>query len=179
MAKSEKTNKELKAASDTTLKQLGVDQTTFRKVTFDFIRCADVWSGLRDGIASYIGVTGPQYSMLTMTIHPDWPEGLTVKNLATMMGVTGPFITREAGVLIKKGLLKKVKNGKDKRSVYLLPTDHGMRTMHKAMKRLRFVNALLFLNFDSDKYTDFMQMIDDLKGTSEKALQYLKDEGKS
>ena len=164
------------AASAETLRRLEIDQTAFGEVTRDFIRCGELWTSMRENIADRIKITGPQYSILSAATNDEWPEGLTVNEIARMIGVSGPFVTRESGKLIDRQLLKKSRNQLDGRSVLLAPTEAGKAAIRDARRRLQAVNAEMFRQFDVERFKQFGEIIKDIRATSEHAVLLSADE---
>ena len=158
-------------ATDAILRQLAVDQTEFRRVTRNINRFSALWHELREAVGARVGITGRQYSILAAVTHPDWPEGLTVKHLAEMIGVTAPLVTREGGKLIARGLLAKHPNSADGRSVLLAPTAAGCAAIDDIYTWLQTVSVGLFGDLDPNRFATLGETLEDLIQTLDRVLE--------
>ena len=80
-----------------------------------FTRCLE---GVRDCLAKQIGVTPPQYEILSHLREESAEAGLTVTAIAERLHCTGPFATTEVGKLQRQGLVNKRRDPRDARRLF-------------------------------------------------------------
>ena len=149
----------------------GGDDRAFRQLVHDMLGVAARIVTLRDWLGGLIGVSGPQYSILISVQHLNAVEGaITVKRLAEYLHVSGTYVTAEAGKLAKAGLLKKIANPNDARSVHLALTTKGSGLLRELLPRLQSVNDTVFANFDRVEFQFFCEGMHGLISTMDKAL---------
>lgn len=64
---------------------------------------------------------------LIEAVYNEDNSGKTISDISQKLGITLPSVTISVNKLIKKGFLKKEKNHKDGRSVYITLTKEGLR----------------------------------------------------
>ena len=149
----------------------GGDDRAFRQLIQDMLGVAARMETLRERLGGMIGVSGPQYSILISVQHLNAIEGaITVKRLAEHLHVSGTYVTAEAGKLAKKGLLKKIVNPQDARSVHLALTAKGAGLLLDLLPRLQGVNDTIFAGFDRAAFQSFCGGMEGLVATLDRAL---------
>src|SRR5215469_5900267 len=88
----------------------------FRELLYSLIRLSALMIQNRQCFAAYIGLTDPQYTMLALIAEN---PGVTVGRLAEQLFVSSQFVTIEIGKLVKKGIVRKQRQERDRRSVVL------------------------------------------------------------
>ncbi|XBS70332.1 MarR family winged helix-turn-helix transcriptional regulator [Acerihabitans sp. KWT182] len=98
----------------------------------------------REVYAQKVGVTAPQFSILTVINER---PGVYVNLVADILNVSGAFVTSEVGKLIKAGLLTKQTSGKDRRRMELHLTNEGSARFERATPERLAANQVIFEHF--------------------------------
>ena len=130
----------------------------FRRLIYDLHAYHALMVRNRAHLAAYIGVTDPQYILMSMIAET---PNATVGNLAQQMDVTSQFVTIEIGKLIEKGIVEKRPNEADRRSVFLMLTSKGQRLLRELGPFRRKVNDMMFRSLTEDR----ARMLKEIIGT--------------
>lgn len=121
----------------------------------------------REYFAAHIGVTGPQYSMMAVIAEAG---RATIGEIATRMNVASPFLTSEISKFIKKGIVEKIPNDEDRRSVYVILSAKG-RGMLLDLAPLRLkVNDGMCRSLTPDRARVLAEIMRDLIADSSRTL---------
>lgn len=149
----------------------GGDDRAFRQLIQDMLGVAARMESLRERLGGMIGISGPQYSILISVQHLNRLQGgITVKGLAAHLHVSGTYVTAEAGKLAKAGLLKKIANPHDARSVHLALTAKGANLLRRLLPRLQDANDTVFAKFERPTFQSFCGGMHGLIATLDRAL---------
>ena len=107
---------------------------------------------VRESIASRIGVSGTQYTMLMSVLHLQGSAGISITGLADYLEVTGPHVTGVIGKLAARGLVRKAANPKDRRGVLVRLTPMGRKRLLAAFEFIASVNDRLFEGVGREEY---------------------------
>jgi DNA-binding MarR family transcriptional regulator len=142
----------------------------FRRLIYSLLSFAALMTRHRDHYASYIGVTGPQYSMMTLVaeIGP-----ATVGQIAEQMRVSSPFVTAEISKLIKQNVIEKRPNQTDRRSMYLSLTPKGQSLLRELGPIRRESNDIMYGSLTGDRARVLQETIDSLIRDANTALHEL------
>ena len=124
----------------------------------------------REYYASYIGVTGSQYSMMAVIAEA---RLATVGYVAEQMGVASQFVTAEISKLIDKGIVEKTPNEMDGRSIFLKLTPRGKRLLGELGPIRRESNDLMYGSLTGDRGRALQETIDTLIRDANSALHAL------
>ena len=116
----------------------------FRQMIYDLFTVSVRMDAVRDALAKTLGVSGPQYSILMAIARPEGAQGVPVSLVAGQLHVTGPFVTVEAGKLVRRGLIEKRRNPRDGRGVLLRLSAKGEKRLTALAPTLRAVNDRFF-----------------------------------
>lgn len=89
----------------------------FREFLHAFMVFARCLEGVRDCLARQIGVTAPQYEILSHLREASGDDGLTVTEIADRLHCSAPFATTEVGKLERLGMISKRRDPLDARRV--------------------------------------------------------------
>jgi DNA-binding MarR family transcriptional regulator len=142
----------------------------FRRLIYSLIGFADMIVRHRNMYAEYIGVTGLQYTM--MSIIAGAPK-VTVGHVARTMDVSSQFVTGEIGKLAKKNIVRKIPNETDRRSTYLSLTAKGRTLLHKLGPVRRESNNLMYRSLTGERANTLQEIIDALSADAKIALHEL------
>jgi DNA-binding MarR family transcriptional regulator len=124
----------------------------------------------REHFAAYIGVTDPQYMMITMIAEN---AGATVGRVAELLGVSSQFVTVEIAKLIKKGIVAKKPNEADRRSVILELTSTGRTLLHELGPLRRKANDTTFRSLNAPRAGALQEIVGTLVDDARAALHEL------
>jgi DNA-binding MarR family transcriptional regulator len=131
----------------------------FRHLIYSLLNFSALMIRHRECYASYIGVTGSQYSMVAIVAD----AGLaTVGHVAEQMGVASQFVTGEISKLIEKDIIEKTPNEMDRRSIFLKLTPRGQRLLRELGPIRRESNDLMYGSLTADRGRALQEIIDKL-----------------
>lgn len=142
----------------------------FRQVIYNVLTVSALMLRVRERFASYIGVTGPQYSILVAVGEV---RSATVSQIAQQQHVSSSFITAEVGKLVRRGYLERSPNLKDGRSALLSLTNSGMGLITQLGEYRRLANDTVFGSFDKEQAKIFSAHMERLVVDAERALHML------
>jgi len=142
----------------------------FRQLLYALIKLSTLMVQNRQRFAACIGVTDPQYTMLTLVAEN---PGLTVGKLAEQLSVSSQFVTIEIGKLVKKGIVNKQPNKHDRRSVILNLTDKGKSLLREVGPLRRRTNDLMFRSLSHERAKLLKEIVDTLIADGMSALHEL------
>ncbi|MEQ8346540.1 MAG: MarR family winged helix-turn-helix transcriptional regulator [Sneathiellaceae bacterium] len=116
----------------------------FRQLVHRLLAFAGRLEAVRTGLGRMIGLSGIQYTILICIAHLQGEEGVGVKRIADHLGLSGAFVTIEAGKLAAEGLVEKRPNPRDRRRVLLTVTAAARARLDALAPRQRPVNDALF-----------------------------------
>jgi len=142
----------------------------FRRLIYSLTALSSLMVRNREHFASYIGVTDPQYLMITMIAEN---AGATVGKVADLLGVSSQFVTVEIAKLIKKNIVAKKPNDADRRSVILELTGKGRTLLHELGPLRRKTNDLTFRSLNAQRAATLQDIVSRLVEDARAALHEL------
>ncbi len=158
-----------------TRKELLIDgrDTRLRRLLYDITALAERIEQMRTLFAREIGVTKPQYSVLFHIAQHQGDHGITAGDVASGLYVSRAHVTKETSILIDLGLLKKIANPSDGRSVLLRITNKGGKAVLRIAPTLCAVNDRLFASLSSESFEHLADTMKAVLCDAEKASQKL------
>jgi DNA-binding MarR family transcriptional regulator len=142
----------------------------FRQLIYSMLSFSTLMLRSREHFAAYIGVTGPQYSMMAVIAEA---ERATVGQIAQRMHVASPFVTAETGKLIRKNIVAKSRDEKDRRSVILTLTAKGNTLIRELAAMRRTTNDMMYRSLTGDRAKMLTEMMHALIADANLALHEL------
>jgi MarR family transcriptional regulator, organic hydroperoxide resistance regulator len=142
----------------------------FRQLIYRLLSFSGLMTRHRDYYASYIGVTGPQYSMLSVIAEN---RTVTVSQIADHMRVSSQFVAAEIGKLMRNDLVQKRPNETDGRSMYLGLTAKGQNLLRELGPIRRDSNDLMYGSLTEEKAKALREIIETLIVDAERAIHAL------
>ena len=139
----------------------------FRHLIYSLLNFSALMIRHRECYASYIGVTGSQYSMVAIIADA---RLATVGHVAEKMGVASQFVTGEISKLIEKDIIEKTPNEMDRRSILLKLTLRGQRLLRELGPIRRESNDLMYGSLTADRGRALQEIIDKLIEDGNSAL---------
>jgi DNA-binding MarR family transcriptional regulator len=124
----------------------------------------------REAFGRALALTESQFAVLIGIAYAQGRDGVSIRALADHVQLAPTHVTTEVGRLIRKGLLVKTANQRDRRGVLVTLSPGGEAAVRAVAPFLRRVNDLLFAGV---KRTDFAAVARFLHGfalNSERAL---------
>ncbi len=145
----------------------------FRHVLFLSRFFADRLVMFLEVVARQIGLTGNQYVMLLAIAHAQGKGGATVRDIARYALMASTHVTTQAGSLIRKGLVLKLPNSEDGRSVLLSLTPKGEKTMNLIAPIRQEFNDAFFEGVSRQSLLAAEKFLTQVTENSERALPLL------
>jgi MarR family transcriptional regulator, organic hydroperoxide resistance regulator len=142
----------------------------FRRLIYSLIRFSEMIVHHRDIYGAYIGVTGPQYHI--MTIIAASPNA-TAGTIATTLSVSNQFIVSETAKLVAKKIVEKTTNEADRRSMLLNLTPRGRELLRELSPLRRESNDLMYRSLSGNRAKMLQEIMDTLIADAEIALHEL------
>jgi DNA-binding MarR family transcriptional regulator len=122
---------------------------------------------LKEDISTHIGF---------VLIHIDEENGTPATKIAPLMGMEPRSLTRMLASLEERGLIRRQADSKDKRVVLIFLTPEGKQKQEVAKEVVRNFNKELEKRIDSEKLTNFFNVIDDIQLIVKEKYQELTNE---
>src|SRR5262245_64315485 len=100
----------------------------------------------REAFGRAMALTGSQFTVLIGTAYRQGSDGVSIRALAEHIQLAPTHVTTEVGRMIRKGLLVKKVNARDRRGVLVRLSARGETAIEKIAPFVRQVNDLLFQN---------------------------------
>jgi MarR family transcriptional regulator, organic hydroperoxide resistance regulator len=142
----------------------------FRHLINSLLSFSSLMMRHREYYASYIGVTGSQYSMMAVIAEARFA---TVSDVAEQMHVASQFVTAEVSKLIGKNIIEKTPNETDRRSMHLRLTLKGQNLLRELGPIRRESNDLMYGSLTEDRGRALQEIIDTLIEDANSALHAL------
>jgi DNA-binding MarR family transcriptional regulator len=154
------------------LMQRGSDRR-FRVLVQDLFTIAARMESVREHFGRWMGISGPQYSLMVAIAHMQGADGVNVGAVARALHVSSAFIASESGKLARRGLLLKRTSPHDRRGVLLSVAPAGRSKIDGISKQIRTVNDLFFGVLGSASFAAVSSAAGALVESSVRAIQYL------
>ncbi|WOH85429.1 MarR family transcriptional regulator [Bradyrhizobium sp. BEA-2-5] len=102
---------------------------------------------LRQFRANMLGVTGPQWTILTALADLEGEDGIPVNVVSKLMRVDASFVTTQSKLLEKKGLLRRRPSKRDARVVQLSLTDKTCKHLMSVSPKLEALDEFVLAEF--------------------------------
>lgn len=165
----EKQTKHLLTVTRDDLLEDGSD-LAFRKMLHNLLAFSARLEQIRSRFGAYIGLSGPQYTILITTRQLQGADGVGVGAVAEHLAHSAAFVTAETNKLAKLGILNKVPHPEDRRRVRLSVTDRGIALLASLAKVQAEINDQLFEPVDAGNFELLQALSADLRGSAERAL---------
>jgi DNA-binding MarR family transcriptional regulator len=142
----------------------------FRRLIYSLVGFAEMVVRHRNAYGAYLGVTGPQYVM--MTIIAESPN-TTIRDVAKATSVSDQFVTSEIGKLVRDDIVEKTPDAADRRSVLLNLTLKGRKLLTELAPLRRESNDLMYRSLTPERMKVLQDILDKLIADAEIALHEL------
>jgi DNA-binding MarR family transcriptional regulator len=141
------------------LDRSGGSDRSFRQLLYDISTAASHLESARAYLASRLGVTSPQYNMIMVIAQYEGDEGMSVNEIADHLHVSATFVTAELKKLERQGLVVKLPNPADARSVIVRLSEEGERQVTALGPEFLFVNDHLFENISAADFQALSRIV--------------------
>lgn len=124
---------------------------------------------IRDCWARTIGVSRPQWTILTALFELDKGEGVPVNAVSKLLQVDPSFVSTQSKLLEKKGFVRRKTSGGDARVVQMTLTDKSCKHIAGLTNQQEELNNFVFSDFSDRELIAFMDKLVALKRRLEKA----------
>ena len=122
----------------------GGSDREFREFLHSFMIFSRCLEGVRDCLAKQVGVTPPQYEILSHLREQRSDVGLTITAIAERLHCSGSFATTEVGKLERQGLVHKRRDSEDARRLFVTITPRCEARFRDVAPIQRQLNDTLF-----------------------------------
>jgi DNA-binding MarR family transcriptional regulator len=151
----------------------GASDERFRRLVYDLLTIASRMTAVREHLASRMGISAPQYSLLMAIGQFQDKHGVGVTAVARVLHVSNAFVATETGKLAQAGLLTKRANPKDRRGVLLSLTRAGRALIEKSSDEIRAVNDVFFGALTRTRFAALSTAMAELVESSARATMLL------
>jgi len=141
----------------------------FRVFLHAFMVFARRLEGIRSHLAEAVGVSAPQYEILSH-LRECADSGLTVNEAAARLHCSGAFITTEAGKLHRAGLVLRRRDANDARCVRLTLSAKGERRFRQIAPLQQLLNDTLFASLDARQFAVLRHVFPKLADDGDRAV---------
>jgi len=134
---------------------------------------------IRSHLAQIIGVSSPQYEILSHLRESASTDGLTVNEAAERLHCSGAFITTETGKLCRAGLVLRKRDQNDARRVRLTLSPMCERRFREMAPVQRQLNDLLFASLTVRQFQVLREVFPKLADDGDRAIALAEFQRKS
>lgn len=145
-----------------------------RGLIYDLFVVGERLTEVRSYLGAHLGITGPQFNLLTAVHQIEGDTGVSVGDVADVLYVSASFVTTESGKLVKKGLLERRPDPHDARVTRLGLTAGGNAAMASIIPEMQKVNDLFFGLNDAAQFEALRQSLDRLSRGGSEAVAYIR-----
>ena len=128
----------------------------------------------REAFGRALALTGSQFAVLIGAAYAQGRDGVSIRSLADHIQLAPTHVTTEVGRLIRKGLLVKKTNPRDRRGVLVTLSRRGEAAVRQLAPFLRRVNDLLFQNVRRKDFATVSRFLEIFALNSEQALDEIR-----
>ncbi len=134
---------------------------THRSAIYKLLQVSALMLKTREHYAAAVGVTPPQFSILTAIAER---EGTSVGDVAERLHVTGPFVTAEVSKLVRAGMVLKKSSASDRRVAELRISASCARKLAAVAPLREAANERIFADMsvaDLNRFSDELSSLID------------------
>jgi MarR family transcriptional regulator, organic hydroperoxide resistance regulator len=146
------------------------NDSEFRVFLHSFMAFSRCLEGVRSYLAQRVGVSPPQYEILSHLREHSHDGGLTVNEAAERLHCSGAFVTTEAGKLHRAGLVKRARDPKDARRVRLTISPICEKRFRSVAPVQRMLNDALFASLGAREFQVLREVFPRLADDGDRAV---------
>jgi MarR family transcriptional regulator, organic hydroperoxide resistance regulator len=144
-----------------------------RKLIYGLFTVGDRLTAVRRHLGRRLGISGPQFTVLTAIEETEGDAGVTVGDVARHLHVSSPFVVAESRKLAASGLVEKRADESDARIARLRLTREGRRALAGVVPELQRINDTFFDVADSRAFLQVCATVDRFVAGSAAAIDGL------
>lgn len=145
----------------------------FRRLLYGLFTLGERMSQARRYFGQQVGLTGPQFTLLTALHELQGDTGASAKDLATYLHVSGPFVAAEGAKLVAAGLVDKRADDHDGRVTRLRLTASGAAAIDSVLPVMRTINDLIFAVESEEEFRTVCRLVDRFVDGSVEAMSLI------
>ena len=145
------------------------NQDVIKRFTWEVASINVYLQELRYFWAKALGISGPQWMILTALADLDQGEGVPVKVVSKMLHVDPSFVTTQSKLLEKKGFMRRKTSVEDARIVQMSLTDKAYKQMANLASQQETLSDFIFADFRDRELAAFTAKLTSLKNRIENA----------
>jgi len=157
----------------------GGSDVAFRETLYLMVLVFGRLQVCREAFGRALRLTGSQFAVLIGTAYRQGADGVSIRALAEHIQLAPTHVTTEVGRLIRKGLLVKKVNPRDRRGVLVRLSARGEAEVVRVTPFVRKVNDLLFKGISRQEFGALARFLEAFAANSERALTHAIPQGAS
>ena len=134
----------------------GGSDDAFRQALYLMVLAFGRLQDCREAFGRAMSLTGSQFAVMIGTAYTQRSEGVSIRALADHVQLASTHVTTEVGRLIRKGLLTKRANTRDRRGVLVKLSRKGEAALLRVAPFVRGVNDILFQDVPRKDFFDLL-----------------------
>jgi MarR family transcriptional regulator, organic hydroperoxide resistance regulator len=151
----------------------GGNDRVFQKLVFDIFTISARMEQIRLHLASRMGISSPQYSVLRAVASLQGEEGVSIGIVAEHLHVTSTFITAQSRLLAQRDFLTKKQDATDRRISLLSLTPKGERLVDEVVDQVRPINDMFFGVLQKSEFEALSAIMEKLVDSSRNAIVHI------
>ncbi|MEW6454442.1 MAG: MarR family transcriptional regulator [Pseudomonadota bacterium] len=152
----------------------GSSDEPFRQALYLMVLAFGRLIACREAFGRAMSLTGSQFAVMVGTAYRQKTEGVSIRELSEHVQLASTHVTTEVGRLIRKGLLTKRANTRDRRGVLVKLSRKGETTLLQVAPFVRDVNDILFENVERKEFAAVTRFLGLFAENSERAMTEIK-----
>lgn len=146
------------------------DDVGFRETLYLMVLAFSRLTDCREAFGRALGLTGSQFAVLFGVAYRQGRDGVSIRVLAEHVQLASTHVTTEVGRLVRKGLLAKAENPRDRRGVLVRLSPRGEAAVRRVAPFLRRVNDRLFQGVSRNEFASLDRFLREFARNGEDAL---------
>jgi len=145
------------------------NQDVIRRFAWEIASITVYIEEIRQFWAKTLGISGPQWMIITALADADKGDGVPVNAVSKMLHVDPSFVTTQSKLLEKKGFVRRKPSKDDARIVKMSLTDKASKHLASLASQQESLNEFIFAEFSARELGDLTDKLSALKKRLEKA----------
>jgi DNA-binding MarR family transcriptional regulator len=145
------------------------NQDVVRRLAWEIVSISVHIEEIRHFWAKTLGISGPQWMIITALADLDKGEGVPVNAVSKMLHVDPSFVTTQSKLLEKKGFVRRRPSKDDARIVKMSLTDKASKQLASLAAQQEALNEFIFAEFSARELDEMTNKLAALKKRLERA----------
>ncbi|MBM3529358.1 MAG: MarR family transcriptional regulator [Alphaproteobacteria bacterium] len=151
----------------------------FRETLYLMVLALGHLADCREAFGRAMGLTGSQFAVMIGTAYRQQTDGVSIRAIADYVQLAPPHVTTEVGRLIRKGLLVKRINPRDRRGVLVRLSRRGEEAIREVAPLVREINDILFESVSRKDFAALSAFLRKFARNGERAVDEIRRRGRS